>query len=66
MAVRSFRCADTETRFRRRRFVRFARFADVERPALRELEPFDLARGEAIDRDRSRLGAMAQAPMGYR
>ena len=41
MAIRSFRCADTEALFG---LVRVARLAGVERPALRKLKQIDLAR----------------------
>ena len=41
MAIRSFRCADTEASFG---LVRVARFAGIERPALRRLKQIDLAR----------------------
>lgn len=41
MAIRSFKCADTEALFQLRRVARFANF---ERPALRKLKQPDLAR----------------------
>lgn len=41
MAIRKFKCADTETLFGLRRV---ARFASIERPALRKLKQLDLAR----------------------
>lgn len=41
MAIRSFKCADTEALFGLRRA---ARFANIERPALRKLKQLDLAR----------------------
>ena len=41
MAIRSFRCADTEALFG---LVRVARFAGIERAALRKLKQIDLAR----------------------
>ena len=41
MAIRSFRCADTEVLFG---LVRVARFVGIERPALRKLKQIDLAR----------------------
>lgn len=41
MAIRSFKCADTEALFQLRRVARFANF---ERPALRKLKQLDLAR----------------------
>lgn len=41
MAIRTFKRADTEGLFGLRRV---ARFANIERPALRELEQLDLAR----------------------
>lgn len=39
--IRTFRCSDTEALFRLRRV---ARFANIERPALRKLKQLDLAR----------------------
>lgn len=41
MAIRTFKCADTEALFQLRRV---ARFANIERPALRKLKHLDLAR----------------------
>ncbi len=41
MAIKTFKCADTEALFRLRRVARFANF---ERPALRKLKQLDLAR----------------------
>jgi proteic killer suppression protein len=41
VATRTFRCADTEALFR---LQRVARFANIERPALRKLKQLDLAR----------------------
>jgi proteic killer suppression protein len=41
VAIRTFKCADTEALSRLRRV---ARFADIERPALRTLKQLDLAR----------------------
>ena len=41
MAIRTFKCADTEAVFQLRRV---ARFANIERPALRKLKQLDLAR----------------------
>ena len=41
MAIRTFKCADTEALFGLRRV---ARFANIERPALRKLKQLDLAR----------------------
>ena len=41
MALRTFKCADTEVLFR---LQRVARFANIERPALRKLKQLDLAR----------------------
>ncbi len=41
MAIRTFKCADIEALFGLRRV---ARFADIERPALRKLKHLDLAR----------------------
>lgn len=40
MAIKSFKCADTEALFR---LQRVARFASIERPALRKLVQLDLA-----------------------
>jgi proteic killer suppression protein len=41
VAIRTFRCVDTEALHRLRRV---ARFANIERPALRKLKQLDLAR----------------------
>lgn len=41
MAIKTFKCADTEALFGLRRV---ARFANTERPALRKLKQLDLAR----------------------
>lgn len=41
MAIRTFKCADTEALFHLRRV---ARFADIVRQALRKLKQLDLAR----------------------
>ena len=41
MAIKSFKCNDTQTLFK---LGRVARFANVERPALRKLKQLDLAR----------------------
>jgi len=41
VAIRSFKCADTEALFQLRGV---ARFASIERPALRKLKQLDLAR----------------------
>lgn len=41
MAIRTFKCADTRALFELRRV---ARFANIERPALRKLKQIDLAR----------------------
>ena len=41
MAIKSFRCADTETLFN---LGRVRRFGNIERPALRKLKQLDLAR----------------------
>lgn len=41
MAIRTFKCVDTEALFSLRRA---ARFANIERPALRKLKQIDLAR----------------------
>jgi len=41
VAIRTFKCADTEGLFR---LQRVARFANIERPALRKLKQIDLAR----------------------
>lgn len=40
MAIKSFSCPDTEALFRLRRV---ARFANIERPALRKLKQLELA-----------------------
>jgi proteic killer suppression protein len=40
MAIRTFKCADTEALVQLRRV---ARFANIERPALRKLKQLDLA-----------------------
>ena len=40
VAIRTFKCADTEALFR---LERVARFANIERPALRKLKQLDLA-----------------------
>ena len=40
MAIRSFKCADTEALFK---LQRVARFANIERPALRKLLQLDIA-----------------------
>ena len=41
MSIRSFRCRETQTLFE---LERVARFASIERPALRKLKQLDLAR----------------------
>lgn len=41
MTIKTFRCADTEALFR---LQRVARFANIERAALRKLKQLDLAR----------------------
>ena len=41
LAIRTFKCADTEARFELRRV---AQFSNIERPALRKLKQIDLAR----------------------
>jgi len=41
VAIRTFKCANTEELFR---LQRVARFANIERPALRKLKQLDLAR----------------------
>ena len=41
MAIKSFRCADTESLFN---LGRVRRFVNIERPALRKLKQLDLAR----------------------
>lgn len=41
MSIKTFRCTDTEALFKLRRV---ARFANIERPALRKLKQIDLAR----------------------
>lgn len=41
MAIRTFKCPDTEALFRLRRV---ARFANIERPVIRKLMQLDLAR----------------------
>jgi hypothetical protein len=61
VAIRTFGCADTEAPFRLRRV---ARFANIERLALRKLKHLDLARrrptgsnsGRAIARTRGARG----------
>ena len=40
MAIKSFKCADTESLFK---LNRVKRFVNLERPALRKLEQLDLA-----------------------
>ena len=42
VAIRTFKCADTEALFHLRRVPRFA---NIERPALRRLKQLDLAKG---------------------
>jgi toxin HigB-1 len=42
MAIKSFKCAETETLFK---LGRVARFVNFERPALRKLKQLDLAVG---------------------
>ena len=41
MSIRSFRCRETQTLFE---LERVARFASIERPALRKLKQLDVAR----------------------
>lgn len=41
MAIKSFKCADTESLFN---LGRVRRFVNIERPALRKLKQLDLAR----------------------
>ena len=41
MAIKTFKCADTQALFK---LLRVARFANIERPALRKLKQLDLAR----------------------
>jgi proteic killer suppression protein len=41
VAIKTFRCADTEASFKLRRVPRFA---NIERPALRRLKQLDLSR----------------------
>jgi proteic killer suppression protein len=41
VAIKSFKCADTEALFR---LQRMRRFASIERPALRKLKQLDVAR----------------------
>ena len=41
VAIKTFKCADTEALFR---LQRVARFANIERPALRKLKLLELAR----------------------
>jgi proteic killer suppression protein len=62
MAIKSFKCADTESLFK---LNRVKRFVNIERPALRKLKQLDLAdrlddmrappanRLEALKRDRA-------------
>lgn len=42
VAIKTFKCRDTEALFS---LERVARFANIERPALRKLKQLDLARG---------------------
>ena len=61
MAIKSFRCRETEALFKQRRVPRFA---DVERPALRKLLQLDLA--ERIEDMRAPPGNRLEALSGDR
>lgn len=61
MAIKSFKCADTEALFRLRRA---ARFSSIERPALRKLVQLDLA--ERIDDMRVPPGNRLESLVGDR
>lgn len=61
MAIKSFKCAETEALFR---LQRVARFASIERPALRKLVQLDLA--ERIDDMRAPPGNRLESLAGNR
>jgi len=61
MAIKSFKCADTEALFQLRRV---ARFASIERPGLRKLIQLDLA--ERIDDMRVPPGNRLESLVGDR
>jgi toxin HigB-1 len=61
MAIKSFKCAETEALFNRRRV---ARFANIERPALRKLVQIDMA--ESLDDMRAPPGNRLESLAGNR